>query len=289
MKIFDGELIAGSLTKHLAGSIFLPEYKVRQIKEEWDEFSSRDSARVIPSDEDKETIFKDVEFWDGKTLFDLTETLYTEKWGTLVDDLMESRQIVDIRGISAGRMIPDYSKLLNKGFKGIIAEILACLWLKLSTIYLWYGVETADVIQTSNFQNIAIGGRNKEGEDESNELSRLIVEVDTALKLRQPTLSLRYHEKTDEALLFDVAEDIRTGGGKPAMFCEDYACSVLLEMGVDENDIHEWTPVGCVEMTVPGKGTPCGGLMVSTPPLRGPGSYKRCCAFHGQKDWSRNG
>ncbi|MDY6973865.1 MAG: pyruvate formate lyase family protein, partial [Thermodesulfobacteriota bacterium] len=174
-------------------------------------------------------------------------------------------------GYSFGRMdqylYPFYKKDLDSGrmTREEAAEILACFWLKLGSIYLWFKMNIAEAAQTGNFQNITIGGRNRNGEDTSNELSRLIVEVDTALKLRQPTLSLRYHESTDEKLLFAVAQDIATGGGKPAVFCENYPYSVLPTVGVEEEDVYDWTPVGCVEFVIPGKSTPFTGWFLSVP------------------------
>ncbi|MDY6973921.1 MAG: pyruvate formate lyase family protein, partial [Thermodesulfobacteriota bacterium] len=175
-------------------------------------------------------------------------------------------------GYSFGRMdqylYPFYKEDIREGkmAREEAGEILACLWLKLGSIYLSpVRLEVSMIAQTSNFQNITIGGRNKDGEDISNELSRLIVEVDSALKLRQPTLSLRYHEAVDEKLLFEVAEDIATGGGKPAVFCENYPYSVLPSLGVEEEDVYDWTPVGCVEFLIPGKSSPFAGWFLSVP------------------------
>ncbi len=145
------------------------------------------------------------------------------------------------------------------------AELLACLWLKFNTIHWITKWSIAAIIQTSNFQNITISGRDSEGSDASNELSRLIVEVDTALKLPQPTLSLRYHDCIDEDFLFKCGEDIATGGGKPAIFCENYAYSVLPLYGVPLEDVIEFAPIGCVEMGIPGKTALFAGCFVSLP------------------------
>lgn len=174
-------------------------------------------------------------------------------------------------GYSLGRMdqylYSFYKRDIEQGVitKEEAAELLACLWLKFSTIYWLTKGASAVICQTSNFQNVTIGGRDRDGNDASNELSRLIVEVDTALKLRQPTLSLRYHECSDSNFLFECAEDIATGGGKPAIFCEKYAYSVLPLYGIPLEDVIEFAPIGCVEMGIPGKTTPFGGCFVSLP------------------------
>ncbi|MDY6974455.1 MAG: pyruvate formate lyase family protein, partial [Thermodesulfobacteriota bacterium] len=97
--IFEGELIVGSLTKYRVGNIFLPEFNVDFIKDEWDSFSSRESERVIPPEEDKETVFKDIEFWEGKTLQDTLIPMWRQKWGSLIDDIIEARITTDHRTI----------------------------------------------------------------------------------------------------------------------------------------------------------------------------------------------
>ncbi len=174
-------------------------------------------------------------------------------------------------GYSLGRMdqylYPFYKKGIDEGeiTREKAAELLACLWLKFNTIHWITRHSIAAITQTSNFQNVTIGGRDNKGRDASNELSHLIVEVDTALKLPQPTLSLRYHDCINEAFLFKCAEDIATGGGKPAIFCENYAYSVLPLYEVPLEDVIEFAPIGCVEMGIPGKTALFAGCFISLP------------------------
>lgn len=174
-------------------------------------------------------------------------------------------------GYSLGRMdqylYPFYQRDIEEGrlIREQAAELLACLWLKFNTIHWITKWSIAAITQTSNFQNVTIGGRDSEGADASNELSHLIVEVDIALKLPQPTLSLRYHDCINEDFLFKCGEDIATGGGKPAIFCENYAYSVLPLYGVPLEDVIEFAPIGCVEMGIPGKTALFAGCFVSLP------------------------
>ncbi|MDY6973919.1 MAG: pyruvate formate lyase family protein, partial [Thermodesulfobacteriota bacterium] len=95
INIFDRELIVGSLTKYRVGTIFLPEFTVDFIKDEWDSFATRDSERVIPPEQSKETVFEDVDFWEGRTLQDSYVPIWQEKWGTLIEDLIEARVTTD--------------------------------------------------------------------------------------------------------------------------------------------------------------------------------------------------
>ena len=174
-------------------------------------------------------------------------------------------------GYSLGRMdqyfYPFYQRDIEEGgiTKEGASELLACLLLKISTIYWLSSSSRVAFSQTTNYQNLTIGGSNKEGKDATNELSHLILEIDTALKLRQPTISLRYHDQVDENLLFKCGEDIATGGGKPAIFSENYAYRTLPLHGVPLEDVKEFAPIGCVEMGIPGKSVLFAGYFLSLP------------------------
>ena len=393
IKIFDGELIVGGPNQFGVGGAFYPEFHQEWIEKEWDKFSRREADRFAPVGE-REEVLNDCKFWKGKSLLDVTMPLWQREYGTLMQDLIETRCSVDVRPMTEGRQIVDFIKVLNKGLAGVIeeakemkdklaiktsddlrkfefwescviacnavikfanrhaklsrkmaeketdqvrkkeleeiarvcsrvpenpartftealqsiwfthlcveiennsfgyslgrmdqylypfykedlekgkvtreeaAELLACLWLKFSTIYWLTRGAVVAFSQTSNFQNITIGGRDKNGQDVTNELTHLIVEVDTALKLRQPTVSLRYHDRVNENILFKCGEDIATGGGKPAIFCEKYPYSVLPLYGVPLEEVVEFAPIGCVEFGIPGKTTLLGGSFVSVP------------------------
>lgn len=174
-------------------------------------------------------------------------------------------------GYSFGRLdqylYPFYKKDIEEGIitQSEAAELIACAWLKISAIYFTTSSSAVALSQTSNYQNVTIGGRDRNGRDASNELSHLIVEVDTALKLRQPTVSLRYHDTADEEILLKVGEDIATGGGKPAIFGENYAYSVLPLYGMSREEVADWAPAGCVEMGIPGCSVHYGAYFISLP------------------------
>jgi pyruvate formate-lyase/glycerol dehydratase family glycyl radical enzyme len=199
----------------------------------------------------------------AKTFYEALQSL----WLTHVCIEIENNSF----GYSLGRMdqylYPYYKRDIEQGriTRDRAAELLSCLWLKFSTIHWLTRWSIVALTQTSNFQNVTIGGRDRDGKDASNELSHIMVEVDTALKLPQPTLSLRYHDCISEEFLFKCGEDIGTGGGKPAIFCENYAYSVLPLYGVPLGDVVEFAPIGCVEMGIPGKTALFAGCFVSLP------------------------
>ncbi len=160
-------------------------------------------------------------------------------------------------GYSPGRLdqylYPFYKKDREEGriTKDEAKEILGCLWLKFAEIELLHQGATANLCQGSVFQNVTIGGQTEKGEDATNELSYLILEVEKEIKLSQPTLSLRYFDGLKDDFLLKCAEVIRSGGGKPAIFCDKYAISTLSHYGIPLEEARTYAPTGCVEMSIP--------------------------------------
>jgi len=144
-------------------------------------------------------------------------------------------------------------------------ELLGCLWLKFAEIEALHKGATAKLCQGSVYQNVTIGGQSEEGKDATNDLSYLILEVEEEVKLSQPTLSLRYHDGLKEDFLFKCAEVIRSGGGKPAIFCDDYALSALDHYGVPLKEARTYAPTGCVELSIPYSSTLFFGGFLSLP------------------------
>ena len=174
-------------------------------------------------------------------------------------------------GYSPGRLdqylYPFYRQDLEEGRMGRdeARELLGCMWIKLAEIELLHQGATAKLCQGSVYQNVTIGGQTEEGEDATNELSYLILEVEKEVKLSQPTLSLRYFEGLQDEFLLKCAEVIRSGGGKPAIFCDKYALSVLSHYGIPEREALTYAPTGCVEMSIPYSSTLFFGGFLSIP------------------------
>ncbi len=174
-------------------------------------------------------------------------------------------------GYSPGRLdqylYPFYKKDREEGriTREEAKELLGCLWIKFAEIELLHQGATAHLCQGSVFQNVTIGGQTEEGKDATNELSYFILEVEKAIKLSQPTLSLRYFDGLKEDFLFKCAEVIRSGGGKPAIFCDNYSISTLTHYGIPLEEARTYTPTGCVEMSIPHSSTLFFGGFLSVP------------------------
>ncbi len=104
-------------------------------------------------------------------------------------------------------------------------------------------------------QAITLGGVDRQGQDAVNELSYVILEATERLDIIRD-LSIRLHAGTPEPLLRRAAELIRRGGGIPFLFNDDCFIPALTEHGIALEDARDYAPIGCIELTIPGKANP---------------------------------
>ena len=126
--------------------------------------------------------------------------------------------------ISLGRMdqylAPFYETSLAAGESSeFLRELIQCFYLKTNTIVFLRSTDSAQFFAgfPSGF-NLVVGGVDSEGNDCTNELSYLLLDVQKDTRLPQPNLSLRMHKNTPESLLEKSGEIIRLGDGIPQVF-----------------------------------------------------------------------
>ena len=135
-------------------------------------------------------------------------------------------------------------------------ELLECLYLKLFQLHKitsWGNTKSFSGYQL--FQNITIGGQDKNGKDATNELSYLILGAQAAIKLHTPSISLRYHDRISEKMMYAAMDVVRLGGGQPAIYSDEVYIPALVNRGITWDDAVEYSIVGCVEAIVEGKQT----------------------------------
>lgn len=104
-------------------------------------------------------------------------------------------------------------------------------------------------------QAITLGGCDATGASAANEISAKILETTRALgQIRD--ISIRVRDDTPEALMRIAAEMICAGGGIPFLFNDAQYLPALAEHGIDPADAWDYAPLGCVELTIPGKANP---------------------------------
>jgi formate C-acetyltransferase len=119
-----------------------------------------------------------------------------------------------------------------------IMEELAC------RLYLEYDV-----------QAITLGGTTREGADAVNEVSFLILEATRTLGFIRD-ISIRWHRDTPMPFLELAVDLIARGGGIPFVFNDECFIPALTDRGIALEDARDYAPIGCVELTIPGRANP---------------------------------
>ena len=133
-------------------------------------------------------------------------------------------------------------------------ELLYCFLLKFNEIP-WMLNEFASMYYAGYmaFQNICVGGQKPEGGDATNKLTYMVLDCAQHLKLYQPSIAARVHNKSPQALLNKIGEVVKTGIGFPANHFDDTTIKMLLSYGVDPADARDYCLVGCVEPGISGR------------------------------------
>jgi formate C-acetyltransferase len=171
-------------------------------------------------------------------------------------------------GVSFGRidqyLYPLWQKSLAAGMdREFGKEILKCFWVHANTAY-------DAMIRTGGNQGITAGygqlitlsGMGAGGADMTNDLTYAILEViDEMSPILEPKPNVRLHRNTPDALYEKVIEMIASSQGAPFLlnFDERSMAGLMLQARrsgvehlINEQNVHEYAPVGCLENTMVG-------------------------------------
>ena len=113
--------------------------------------------------------------------------------------------------------------------------------------------------------NICIGGQNIDGECEINPLSWCMLKAVGNCNVPGPNLSLRLTENTPDDFLDECLKTIGTGLGYPALMNDDVNIAALKKYGYAEEDIYNYSMVGCIENFITGMQPPWSDGRFDTP------------------------
>jgi len=154
-------------------------------------------------------------------------------------------------------LYPYYKKDIESGIltEDDVQELLDCLWVKFSEPCLFQDALTAEFAAGyPMFQNLCVGGIDKNGKDAVNPLSYQILQATMDTGLYQPSLSVRYNvAKNPNLFLRKIVELIKLGTGFPAFHNDDGGIKMLMNKGIPLKEAVEWNPCGCVETNLEGK------------------------------------
>ncbi|MCI8694569.1 MAG: glycyl radical protein, partial [Lachnospiraceae bacterium] len=153
-------------------------------------------------------------------------------------------------------MYPYYKKDLEAGrlSREFAQELIDCIWVKLNDLNKCRDAASAEGFAGySLFQNLIVGGQDKEGVDVTNDLSFMCITASKHVFLPQPSLSIRVWNKSPHDLLMKAADLTRTGIGLPAYYNDEVIIPSLLSRGLTLEDAREYNIIGCVEPQKAGK------------------------------------
>lgn len=102
-------------------------------------------------------------------------------------------------------------------------------------------------------QAVTLGGVDSQGDDATNELSYLFLEVADALRMRQPNFHARLHASSPEAFTRRIAAMLCDGSNTPALYNDEVIVEALRRRGYEEGDALNFAVCGCVEPVTPGR------------------------------------
>lgn len=97
------------------------------------------------------------------------------------------------------------------------------------------------------FVNMCVGGQKREGGDACNDLTYLLMDVVRHVKVYQPSLACRIHNKSPQKYLKKIVDVVRAGIGFPACHFDDAHIKMMLRKGVEIEDARDYCLMGCVE------------------------------------------
>jgi 4-hydroxyphenylacetate decarboxylase large subunit len=139
-----------------------------------------------------------------------------------------------ISGLSPGRLgqvlWPWFEQDIKAGYitEDEVLELLECQRVKFTCLdcFASMGV-VGGVLSGNTFNNLSLGGLNRDGSPACNRLEELIIDAAINCVTTQPTLSVLYDDKLPEMFLLKAVECVKTGAGYPAFMNNRVAMEFL--------------------------------------------------------------
>lgn len=130
-------------------------------------------------------------------------------------------------------------------------ELLAHFWIKGAA---WTGVASLDSGDAQFYQNIVLGGINVNGDEVTNAVTYLVLDIVEELHISDFPVAVRLNQNSPELLLQRIAEIQRRGGGIVAIYNEQLIIETLTKsLNIPLEDARCFANDGCWEVLVEGK------------------------------------
>jgi len=107
--------------------------------------------------------------------------------------------------------------------------------------------------------NITIGGTDKEGNDATNEMTKMVLQSYGRLHIADPTIAMRIHDNTPTDVFNLAIESSKRSGGMPQFQNDKIIVPALMSRGLPLDEALNYSIVGCVEPAATGSEWPACG------------------------------
>ncbi len=176
---------------------------------------------------------------------------------TLFADVIE-RLESSLNDFMPGRLdqwlYPFYKKDIEDGrlTRDEALELLECFFIQICDI--WHARPSRVATHFGGYANwftISIGGLTRDGKDATNELSYLILQAVSDLKLHLPDIALRLHEGTPDEFLMKACEVLRLGIGSPKFYNDEQIVPLMMRItneAISLEQARDYYNSGCIEL-----------------------------------------
>jgi formate C-acetyltransferase len=153
-------------------------------------------------------------------------------------------------------LLPYYRRDLAAGTLGRedARELLQALFAKMNAFIGLHDHYTSPLKRSpsvDSVQYLVLGGQLPDGRDATNELSLLCLEAADELRLKEPTLTVRYHPGIERGFWQAVCDAVRRGGSV-GIYNDPVVIASLTNLGVPENEARGYVHYGCCNPNLPG-------------------------------------
>jgi len=154
-------------------------------------------------------------------------------------------------------LYPFYKHDIENGIltKEQARELLQAFWIKFNNQPAppKVGVTAKESATYTDFCLINLGGVTETGDDATNELTYLILDVIEEMRILQPSSMVQISKKNPDKLIKRALKIIQTGFGQPSLFNTDAIVQEMIRMGKSVEDSRNGGASGCVETGAFGK------------------------------------
>lgn len=176
-------------------------------------------------------------------------------WFTQIICYMEQNGLAVTLGRMDQYLFPFYQQDIKNGVinRDEAKALLVAFWVKCNEILKLYNNIAANYYAGFPItQAPQCGGFLSDGSDATNELSEIILEAESLVRLPQPDIAVLWTAKMSDSFLQKAAKVVPESM-KPKFFNAEVGMKHLLGLGATFTEARDYAFAGCVESTIPGK------------------------------------